>query len=70
MPFPSFFWLTPEVRRVLKIIFGRNSFLRNSFFVLGKWASLQHMISWILAMRGARHRPIPHEHVQEGSLVR
>ena len=34
-----FFWLTPKVRRVLKI-------------VLGKWAALQHMIQWITAIKG------------------
>ena len=36
-----FCWLTPVVRRVLKI-------------VLGKWAVLQHMIHWIPAMQGTR----------------
>ena len=36
-----FLWLTPQVRRVLKI-------------VLGKWGALQHMIHWITAMQGTR----------------
>ena len=52
-----FFWLTPKVQRVLKI-------------VLGKWAELQHMIPWIPARQGTGRRPKAQKRIPEGSLVR
>ena len=43
-----FFGLTPEVRRVFKM-------------VLGQWALLQHIVHWIPAMQGTGHRPKAHK---------
>ena len=50
-----FFWLTPEVQRVLKT---------------WQSGRLQHMIQWIPATRGTWQRPRVHMRILEGSLMR